>query len=156
MVCCIQMYTSVFIWALLFRCDVLGSAGGSFGANIRNSRSQGKAEGRGKINRRKGFRGWEVGSRGPEPMAPARRRWENMSAAHVVSQSVSVSCAYKHARERARRPSRLGTTSRSEALLGPISWSRNLQTTLGTLSTHDESLPAWCDLFSPAEQLGYK
>lgn len=101
MVCC--MSADLHCCVLLFTCDVLGSAGGSFGAHIRDSGSQGRAEGRGKINRRKGFSGWEVGSRGPEPMAPARRRWENMSAAHVVSQSVSVSCACKHARERAKR-----------------------------------------------------
>lgn len=117
-----------------------------FGPSIHDSGWGGAGDQRraeNKTNSKKGFHGGEVGGgEVPKPMAPVRQSWGNMSAAHVVSKSVSVSCACKHARERARRSSRLATTSRSEALLGPISRSPNLQTTLGTLSTYDESLPA--------------
>jgi len=57
--------------------------------------------------------------------------------------------------------SRLKMTSQSEsvshgALPSPIPCSSNLQMTLGIPSTSNESLPTWCDLFNPAERLGYK
>lgn len=106
-------------------------------AVVQEITGEGKKRKKGRKEEKKGS---VEGRGGPEPLAPApaRQRWGNMSAAHVMSQSVSVSCARKHARERAR----LGMTSRMEALLGPAACSPNLQTTLGTLSTCDESLPA--------------
>lgn len=58
--------------------------------------SQGRAKGE-KNNKKKngriGLRGWEVESRAGT--RTDRQIWENMSAAHVVSKSVSVSCACK-------------------------------------------------------------
>lgn len=98
---------------------------------------------------------WGRGVGGGELMAPALQRGENMSLwlkmcfwlfCADVSMCVSEQgCALS---------SRLKMTSQSEALLGPIQCSPNLQMTLGILSTYDESLPSASDLFNPAKSLG--
>lgn len=95
---------------------------------------------------------------GFELMAPALQRRDNMSAKCCVSGRVSDYSV------------RMGRVCVSEwdfhqdskwhhkarRRWAPIPCSPNLQMTLGVLSTYDESLPAWCDLFNPAEELGWR
>lgn len=91
-------------------------------------------------------------------MAPALQRRDNMSAKRRVSGRVSDYSVRMGRMCVSQWDFHQGSKWHHKARRrwGPIPCSPNLQMTLGVLSTYDESLPAWCDLFNPAEELGWR